>query len=44
MNFPLKDFTEASVRYIDNVVQLKAEWKNTRETIEDENTWLEVIR
>lgn len=44
MNFPLKDFTEASVRYIDNVVQLKTEWKNTRKTIEDENTWLEEIR
>ena len=44
MNFPLKDFTEVSIRYIDNVVQLKAEWKNTRETIEDENTWLEIIR
>ena len=44
MNFPLKDFTEVSIRYIDNVVRLKTEWKNTRETIEDENTWLEVIR
>lgn len=44
MNFPLKDFTEVSVRYIDNVVRLKAEWKKTRKAIEDENTWLEVIR
>lgn len=44
MNFPLKDFTEVSIRYIDNVVRLKAEWKKTRKAIEDENTWLEVIR
>ncbi len=44
MNFPLKDFTEVSIRYIDNVVRLKAEWKKTRKAIEDENTWLEIIR
>jgi hypothetical protein len=43
-NFPLKDFTETSVRFLDDVVRRKMEWKVTRNAIEYETEWMEEIR
>jgi len=44
VNFPLKDFTETSVRFLDDVVRRKMEWKATRNAIEYETEWMEEIR
>jgi len=37
-------FILASIEYIDNAVQERIKWKNTRKIIEDEDNWLEEIR
>lgn len=44
MNFPLKDFTETSVRLLNDIVRRKMEWKVTRNAIEYETEWVEEIR
>lgn len=42
--FPDGAFTEACIKYIDKVVQMGIKWKNTRETIEGSDMWLDQIR
>ncbi len=44
VNFPLKDFAEASARFLDDIVQKRMEWKATQKMVEDETDWLEEIR
>lgn len=44
VNFPLKDFTETSVRLLNDIVRRKMEWKVTRNAIEYETEWVEEIR
>lgn len=38
------DFINASVKYLDDVVKTKLEWKDARKIVEDEEGWLEEIR
>lgn len=37
-------FTEASVKYIDDMVKRKMEWKAVRKAVEEEPEWLEEVR
>lgn len=39
--FPAQKFIDASVKYLDKVVQMRIEWKNAREMVEKDNKWLE---
>jgi len=39
--FPTQKFIDASVKYLDKVVQINMEWKKTREAVEKDNKWLE---
>lgn len=38
------DFINASVKYLDDVVKTKLEWKDARKIVEDEEGWLEETR
>jgi len=42
--FPMIDFINTSVKYIDSVVQTKLEWQSTRKMVEDEPGWVEETR
>lgn len=42
--FPDVKFTEASLKYIDGIVQEKLKWEAERKSVEDEEIWLEEIR
>jgi len=42
--FSIIDFINASVKYLDDVVKTKLEWKDARKIVEDEEGWLENIR
>ncbi len=37
-------FTEASIKYIDDIIKAKKEWEETRNMVENEIEWLEEIR
>lgn len=43
-HFPIKSFTETSIRYLDDIVQKKLDWEAARKTIEGEAEWLAEIR
>lgn len=42
--FPLGEFIDESVRYIDDIVKRKMEWEDTQRVVEEEDVWLEEIR
>lgn len=42
--FPRKAFTEANIKYIDDIIKAKKEWEVLRKVVEEENEWLEEIR
>ena len=42
--FPRKAFTEANIKYIDDIIKAKKEWEVLRKAVEEENEWLEEIR
>jgi len=42
--FPLGEFIDESVRYIDDIVRRKMEWEATQRAVEEEDIWLEEIR
>lgn len=42
--FPLGEFIDESVRYIDDIVKRKMKWESTQKAVEEENVWLEEIR
>jgi len=42
--FPLGEFIDESVRYIDDIVRRKMEWEATQRAVEEEDVWLEEIR
>lgn len=42
--FPNTTFAEASLKYIDDIIKMKMEWKAARKAVEDEPSWLEVSR
>ncbi len=42
--FPRKAFTEANIKYIDDIIKAKKEWEETRNMVENEIEWLEEIR
>lgn len=42
--FPGLKFIDASVKYIDDIVQTKMQWKAAQEEVEDENDWLDEIK
>lgn len=44
VNFPMKNFAEASAKYIDGIVQKRLEWQTERRRVEYEPEWLEEIR
>ena len=39
--FPAQKFIDASVKYLDKVVQMNVEWKKAREAVEKDGKWLE---
>jgi len=39
--FPAQKFIDASVKYLDKVVQMNVEWKKAREAVEKDSKWLE---
>jgi len=39
--FPSQKFIDASVEYLNKVVQMNVEWKNAREAVEKDSKWLE---
>ena len=44
IRFPDEEFIEVSIKYIDNIIQRQKEWETTRQSVEDEDVWLEEIR
>lgn len=44
VNFPMKNFAEASAKYIDGIVQKRLEWQTERRRVEYEPEWLEETR
>lgn len=42
-NLPV-EFIETSIKYIDNIIQRKLKWEATQDTVEKENTWLDIVR
>lgn len=44
VRFPDEKFIETSVKYIDNIIRRQMEWEATRQSVEDEDIWLEEIR
>lgn len=44
IRLPAEEFIQTSVEYIDNTVQAKTKWKNTRKAVEGEAEWLDLIR
>lgn len=44
IRLPAEEFIQTSVKYIDNTVQAKTKWKNTRKAVEGEAEWLDLIR
>ena len=43
-SFPKTTFTEANIKYIDDIIKAKKEWEVLRKAVEEENEWLEEIR
>lgn len=43
-HFPDEEFTEASLEYIGKRMKRQKEWKATQKIVEEEDSWLEVIR
>ncbi len=44
IRFPDEEFIEVNIKYIDNIIQRQKEWETTRQSVEDEDVWLEEIR
>jgi len=44
LKFPIQNFIDASVKYLDKIAQMRMEWETTREMVEKENKWLEETR
>lgn len=42
--FPRKAFTEANIKYIDDIIKAKKEWESIRNMVEDEDIWLDITR
>ena len=42
--FPDEEFTKMSLKYIDNIIEMKKEWEAVQDIVEEEAKYLEEIR